>query len=470
VPETNDFPWTFDQFQRYAVLKEFLNIFHAGEEISALDVGGISFDRVGKHQWLPIKQIQAGSSYAVDKIFCREQDFIQAEGTRLPFKSESFDVVSALDVLEHIPQPSRADFLKELCRVSRDKIVVSFPYHEKNIKNTENVLFNQIRTQYRIEHLQLKEHKELGLPDGEATAEELRSEARSVAGFKYGSLKTWILLQSIKNCFMFKEQTYDMHSSLDRCLLTLSLRHESRSPFARQFWFGSMKQDQAELDKNVKLLQNKLKSIKVPAFSMDELIELNHMLTRLFFPEAVSAVIVSSGDVKYLEENLRRVMTQRVEFDLEIAVWDLSCSREVSEKLEADYPGVRYISAGSRDALRDVILKIALMLKGQYFLFVWEDIDLPPMTVQTFYDRLQNAPDCSLLMPEVISPESETQVGAADKQEGACKEVLFIRRQALADRDWQDPALSKENIFSWGSRHSTLRILHLDDFVVGRIH
>ena len=452
VPETKDIPWTHDQFQRYAVLKEFFNVFHAGKEIFVLDVGGVSFDRVGKRQWLPIKQIQTGSSYAVDKIFCREQDFIQAEGTRLPFKSDSFDVVSALDVLEHIPPPSRADFLKELCRVSRDKIVVSFPYHDKNIQNTENVLFHQIRTLYKIEHLQLKEHKEYGLPDGEATAEELRSEARSVAGFKYGSLKTWLLLQSIKNCFMFKEQTCDIHSILDRCFLTLSLKHESQAPFARQFWFCSLKQGQAKLDKNIKLLQKKLKSIKVPAFSMDELIELNHMLTRLFFPEAVSAVIVSSGDVKCLEENLRRVMTQRVGFDLEIAVWDLSCSRKMSDKLKADYPGVRYISAGSQDALKDMILKIALLLKGQYFLFVWEEIDLPPMSVQTFYDRLHNARDCSLLTP------------------GTCSEVLFMRRGALAERDWRDPALSKENIFCWESRHETLRILHLDDFMVGRIH
>jgi hypothetical protein len=281
-----------------------------------------------------------------------------------------------------------------------------------------------------------------------------------VAGFKYGSLKTWILLQSIKNCFMFKEQTCDIHSILDRCFLTLSLKHESQAPFARQFWFCSLKQGQAKLDKKVKLLQKKLESIKVPAFSMDELIELNHMLTRLFFPEAVSAVIVSSGDVKCLEENLRRVMTQRVGFDLEIAVWDLSCSRKMRDKLKEDYPGVRYISASSQDALKDVILKIALLLKGQYFLFVWEEIDLPPMSVQTFYDRLHNARDCSLLTPEV---------GSRDRQ-GARSEVLFMRRGALAERDWRDPVLSKENIFCWEGRQKALRILHLDDFVVGRIH
>jgi hypothetical protein len=468
VTENKDFPWTHDQFQRYAVLKEFLDVFHAGEEICVLDVGGVSFDRVGKRQWLPIKQIQAMSSYAVDKIFCSEKDFIQAEGTRLPFRSESFDVVSAMDVLEHIPPPSRADFLKELCRVSRDKIVVSFPYHDKNIQNTESVLFDQIRTLYNIEHLQLKEHKAYGLPAEEAAARELRSEARSVAGFKYGSLKTWILLQSLKNCFMFKEQTCGIHSILDRCLLTLSLKQESQAPLARQFWFCSMRQDQAALDKNVKLLQRKLKSIKVPAFSMEELVELNHMLTRLFFPEAVSAVIVSSGDVKCLEENLRRVMTQRVQFDLEIAVWDLSCNQKVNDKLKADYPGVRYISASSRDTLKDMILKIALLLKGQYFLFVWEEIDLPPMTVQTFYDRLHNARDCSLLTPEVASPEEKTQDGTGEGQR-ACSEVLFMRRGVLAERDWQDPALSKENIFCWENRHNKPQVLHLDDFVVNRI-
>jgi SAM-dependent methyltransferase len=44
----------------------------------------------------------------------------------LPFASGSFDVVTCLEVLEHLDQPERA--VSELLRVSRRAVVVSVPY------------------------------------------------------------------------------------------------------------------------------------------------------------------------------------------------------------------------------------------------------------------------------------------------------------------------------------------------------
>jgi ubiquinone/menaquinone biosynthesis C-methylase UbiE len=49
----------------------------------------------------------------------------QGDATQLPFADASIDLVVALEVLEHVPNPERA--LRELVRVSRGTVVVSVP-------------------------------------------------------------------------------------------------------------------------------------------------------------------------------------------------------------------------------------------------------------------------------------------------------------------------------------------------------
>lgn len=51
----------------------------------------------------------------------------------LPFKYNSFDVVAAFEVLEHIPFEHFNTALGELHRVTRDKCILSLPDAEKNI-------------------------------------------------------------------------------------------------------------------------------------------------------------------------------------------------------------------------------------------------------------------------------------------------------------------------------------------------
>jgi ubiquinone/menaquinone biosynthesis C-methylase UbiE len=47
--------------------------------------------------------------------------------TAMPFADNSFDVVSACEVLEHVPQASVLDALREMRRVTRETAVVSVP-------------------------------------------------------------------------------------------------------------------------------------------------------------------------------------------------------------------------------------------------------------------------------------------------------------------------------------------------------
>lgn len=64
----------------------------------------------------------------------------QASALSLPFADHSFDTVTMLEVLEHIPDTARA--LAEVCRVARRFLILSVPSKEDN--NPEHIhLFNQ---------------------------------------------------------------------------------------------------------------------------------------------------------------------------------------------------------------------------------------------------------------------------------------------------------------------------------------
>ena len=59
----------------------------------------------------------------------------RADVTRLPFSDRAFDATTALEILEHLPQPERA--AREMLRVSRRHLVVSVPSHEDD--NPEHI-------------------------------------------------------------------------------------------------------------------------------------------------------------------------------------------------------------------------------------------------------------------------------------------------------------------------------------------
>jgi 2-polyprenyl-3-methyl-5-hydroxy-6-metoxy-1,4-benzoquinol methylase len=52
-------------------------------------------------------------------------EFRAAEATSLPFAADEFDVVCAIEVLEHVPDPAAA--LEEMARVARRHLIVSVP-------------------------------------------------------------------------------------------------------------------------------------------------------------------------------------------------------------------------------------------------------------------------------------------------------------------------------------------------------
>jgi 2-polyprenyl-3-methyl-5-hydroxy-6-metoxy-1,4-benzoquinol methylase len=73
---------------------------------------------------------------------------VLGDAVTLPFRDRTFDVVTALEVLEHIPDTERA--LAEICRVARRFVIISVPSKPDN--NPEHIhLFSRARLMQLLE-------------------------------------------------------------------------------------------------------------------------------------------------------------------------------------------------------------------------------------------------------------------------------------------------------------------------------
>lgn len=138
----------FDVFIRHKFSSRFLRGYR-----SVLDVGGSlreikKFVKVDKFK---TADIQKGADILFD-------------GTKLPLKDNSFEVVISLDTLEHIKKNNRKDFTKELLRVAEKKVILAAPLGTKKHIAFEKNLIKKLKAEKKKIPNYLKEHIVNGLP------------------------------------------------------------------------------------------------------------------------------------------------------------------------------------------------------------------------------------------------------------------------------------------------------------------
>ncbi|MBW2143092.1 MAG: glycosyltransferase [Deltaproteobacteria bacterium] len=106
-------------------------------------------------------------------------------GAFLPYSDDSFDIVAAADVLEHVIPEDRQLFIYELIRVSKKRVIISFP-NEMSAESEELIL--SFVPQYRW----LREHQRNGLPKAEEIEKHMIDLGLSYKKKQNASLATWI--------------------------------------------------------------------------------------------------------------------------------------------------------------------------------------------------------------------------------------------------------------------------------------
>ncbi len=189
--------YPYDLFQRYSLASKIIEVLDdaVGHEASILEVGGDPgvFDNFLSQE----TPVVVNSPPHVD------DEVIPADGLKLPFKDRSFRGTVVLDVLEHVPETQRQDFLREVSRVSDQWLIVGGPFQYDLIQEAESIVNHLHQQLTGTPHQFLEEHKLHGLPDRQATLEFLQSLGYHILEIPNGLLWRWMLMMGIS---MFLQQ------------------------------------------------------------------------------------------------------------------------------------------------------------------------------------------------------------------------------------------------------------------------
>ena len=85
-------------------------------------------------------------------------------GKNLPFKTNSVDAVVSIDTIEHIPKSVREDFVRELGRVAKNKLIIAAPMGTKLHIEAEKSILARQKAKSKKQDKYLTEHVSRGLP------------------------------------------------------------------------------------------------------------------------------------------------------------------------------------------------------------------------------------------------------------------------------------------------------------------
>ncbi len=126
-------------------------------------------------------------------------NYMQGSGMDLPYLDHSFDIVTALDTLEHIPNTERDRFLTEMMRVARHACVLINPVQSVEADVAEETLDEYIRWILDAQQEQLQEHRDYGLPDFSATADAFERNGWRTHSFPAANVYNWLMMMIAKH-------------------------------------------------------------------------------------------------------------------------------------------------------------------------------------------------------------------------------------------------------------------------------
>ena len=191
IGSNNIYNIPFDQYQRYKTTSLIVEKYRIDNtNLTILEIGANEHKNLEK--FLPNDKIRYLDIKLSDELL-KDEKYILADATNMPqIKDNSFDVVIALDVFEHIPSNLRKSFLNEINRVSKILVIIAGPFDEPEVTNTEVRVNQYYKNKYGEDYIWLKEHIENKLPNLIENIEYIQNNLNlNVQCFAHGSLEFW---------------------------------------------------------------------------------------------------------------------------------------------------------------------------------------------------------------------------------------------------------------------------------------
>ncbi len=228
--EFADATWTsFDRYSRYGAIARTLRATLGPGTHRVLDIG----DSAGYLRTFDADLVVTAVDLSLTGAPLSGTSRVQGDGTALPFPDGAFDAVVSSDVLEHVPAPSRAAFLTELHRVTRDLCIVAAPFDTVGVAGIEELIRRYALLATSQPQAQLDEHRDNVLPDLEATASTMRECFGEVTVVGNGNLQDWLVMMLLKHQLMARPALQPLLDGADVLYnMTLASRDAS-APFYR---------------------------------------------------------------------------------------------------------------------------------------------------------------------------------------------------------------------------------------------
>jgi hypothetical protein len=309
----------FDQFQRYT---------GAAQLIAALGASTGRTLEMGASPGYSEVFFADADLFFTDRFGVHEGRFAVADGAALPYPDETFDVVVALDTLEHIFPQHRAAFLSEIKRVSRDLVVLSAPHATQDVELAEAALQAFVTARFGEVFETLQEHTDNGLPDAAVTAAALGSDGWNVASFGSGYLPRWLLGMVFHHELLATglPELPELHAFYNQTVAP----HDNREPAYRRVFAASRLRSAEELSAAVATCA----SGEEPAQVSATLAAIGGaVLARRLTPHSaeVAAAQSEAAQARQDKADLERVLADR-----DARLLELTHRAEASERMVAD--------------------------------------------------------------------------------------------------------------------------------------
>jgi SAM-dependent methyltransferase len=165
-------PVMLNQLARYSAVVPLVEEC-AGETLLEVGSGSEGIARFADERWAVTVCDRDFTDYgSLAEVPDDELRRVQGDVTKLPFADREFDVVVALDLLEHLPAELRPVALAELARVSRSRLIAGCPCGGVALA-ADRSLARYYAIQPRATPPWLVEHLENGFPDADVLSSSL---------------------------------------------------------------------------------------------------------------------------------------------------------------------------------------------------------------------------------------------------------------------------------------------------------